>query len=564
MARTVAIGIQNFEDYIKGDYFYIDKSEFIGAWWKSGDNTTAIMRPRRFGKTLTMDMVKTFFSLDYKDKGEAIFGGLEIWQDEEMRALQGTYPVIFISFADIKKTSYKAFESKMKELFSQLYEENNYLLDGDMLSDDQKKYFKDVRAKLDNVDYSGAVKRLSEFKAKYHGKRVIIILDEYDTPMMEAYVSGYWTEAVEFLRGFFNSTFKTNPYMERALMTGITRISKESVFSDFNHVRVITMRSNMYAESFGFTEDEVFSSLDEYRLGEEKENVKKWYDGFIIGDKKDIYNPWSIVSFLQNKGEYAPYWANSSSNSLINTIVKNSSTKVKQMMQELLEEKNVKIELDEEIVYDVLNGSPNSVFSMLFTSGYVTGARVEPIDIEKNEYYLHLTNREILRMFRKMISGWFNDEDCNYNDFVDALLKGELKAMNVYMNRVALATFSYFDTGKGPSAYNEPERFYHGFVLGLIVDLRNEYIITSNRESGFGRYDVLMEPKDISKHDAIILEFKVHDSEDEKDLKETVASAIQQINDMNYAASLVEKGIPAERIRKYGFAFEGKKVLIGC
>ena len=345
-------------------------------------------------------------------------------------------------------------------------------------------------------------------------------------------------------------------------MTGITRISKESIFSDFNHVKLVTMLSDKYADCFGFTEEEVFASMDEYGLTE-KEKVKHWYNGFKIGNKKDIYNPWSIINFLETNGKYATYWANSSSNSLINSLIREGSVDVKLKMDDLLHDKPIDVYLDDEIIFQNLENDENAMWSMFYASGYLTGECVESLDknenLEASLYRLHITNFETKAMFRRMVSGWFASVKSNYNDFIKYMLQGNIKAMNTYMNRIALATFSYFDTGKNPSAYNEPERFYHGFVLGLTMDLRGEYIITLNRESGFGRYDVIIEPKDISKHDAIIMEFKVHDSDDEKDLKETVASAIQQINDMDYASGLTEKGIPMERIKKYGFAFEGKK-----
>ena len=567
MARTVAIGIQNFEKYIESKCFYVDKTKFIGEWWKASDDTTVVMRPRRFGKTLTMDMVKTFFSLEYKDKGEKIFGGLEIWQDEEMKALQGTYPVIFLTFAAVKPNSYENLIAQINSLFRGVYSDYDFLLSSDKVKINTKESLKEINEKMSPNLSIKSINVLCGAIFEHYGKRPIIILDEYDTPMLEAYAKGYWEEAVEFLRGFFNFTFKTNPYLERALMTGITRISKESIFSDFNHVKLVTMLSDKYADCFGFTEEEVFASMDEYGLTE-KEKVKHWYNGFKIGNKKDIYNPWSIINFLETNGKYATYWANSSSNGLINRLIREGSVDVKLKMDDLLHDKPIDVYLDDEIIFQNLENDENAMWSMFYASGYLTGECVESLDknenLEASLYRLHITNFETKAMFRRMVSGWFASVKSNYNDFIKYMLQGNIKAMNTYMNRIALATFSYFDTGKNPSAYNEPERFYHGFVLGLTMDLRGEYIITSNRESGFGRYDVIIEPKDISKHDAIIMEFKVHDSDDEKDLKETVASAIQQINDMDYASGLTEKGIPMERIKKYGFAFEGKKVLIGC
>ncbi|MCI9174173.1 MAG: AAA family ATPase [Lachnospiraceae bacterium] len=413
---------------------------------------------------------------------------------------------------------------------------------------------------MESNEVSYSLKTLTNYLYRYYGKKVIILLDEYDTPMQEAYVSGYWEEAVELIRGLFHSTFKTNPCLERAIMTGITRVSKESVFSDLNNLKVVTTTSKEYAESFGFTEKEVFAALEEFGLSKQMPQVKKWYDGFAFGDKTDIYNPWSVINYLDNR-EVGAYWANTSSNSLIGKLIQEGSRKVKQDFEELMRGKILKIEMDEQIVYNQLNVRKNAIWSLLLASGYLRAARVEFDESEGHRrYHLMLTNKEVQIMFEQMIRDWFGEYEEEYHDFVKALLADDLKAMNYYMNRVALATFSYFDTGKNPSG-EEPERFYHGFMLGLVVELNGRYVITSNRESGFGRYDVMLEPKE-SGDPAMILEFKVQ-SREEKDLSDTVDAALRQIERQNYEAVLMSRGVPGEKIRKYGFAFCGKRVLIG-
>ena len=565
MAKTVGIGIQNFDKIIENQYFYIDKTSFIKEWWESGDDVTLITRPRRFGKTLNMSMVEEFFSIDYAKRGD-LFQGLSIWKEEKFRKMQGTYPVISLSFARIKETNYDDTRERILQIIRNLYIKFSFLKDSAVLEKADKAYFDRILGdKVSNPDLTATIYQLSGYLYRYYGKKVIILLDEYDTPMQEAYVDGFWDELVGFTRSMFNSTFKTNPWLERAIMTGITRVSKESIFSDLNNLKVVTTTSEEYAESFGFTEKEVFDALDEYGLSEKKQEVKLWYDGFIFGEHKDIYNPWSILNYLDT-GKLATYWANTSSNSLANKLLQEGNRRIKEKFEILLRGKSIQSPIDEQIAYNQLNGSERSIWSLFLASGYLKVLFYESyLDIPTGtqpQYELALTNFEVRLMFQNMISNWFSDAQTDYNDFVQALLIGDLKAMNAYMNRVALNTFSYFDTGKRPSG-EEPERFYHGFVLGLIVDLQNRYIITSNRESGFGRYDVMLEPRNPQKDDAILLEFKIYDPDSEKTMKDTVQEALAQIERKQYAAQLINRGISKEHIRSYGFAFQGKHVLIG-
>ena len=564
MARTIGIGVQSFEKIRERNYFYIDKTDFIREWWESGDDVTLINRPRRFGKTLNMSMVEMFFSVNYADRGD-LFEGLSIWEKEEYRNIQGTYPVISLSFANVKENMYETTRKKICQLLTKQYNKYSFLLDSGLLGQNDIDYFKRVSEDMDDSDASLALYQLSDYLYRYYGKRVIILLDEYDTPMQEAYVDGYWDELAAFTRNLFNSTFKTNPWLERGIMTGITRVSKESIFSDLNNLKVVTTTSNEYATAFGFTENEVFDALEEFGLSDEKMKVKYWYDGFIFGDYKDIYNPWSILNLLDTR-QFTTYWANTSTNSLVGKLIREGSRRVKECFEALLKGESIFSPIDEQIVYNQLDDNEDAIWSLLLASGYLKVLSHESegdVELwEEADYELTLTNYEVERMFKKMVRGWFAEVKGDYNDFVKSLLSNDIKAMNAYMNRVALSTFSYFDTGKRPSL-DQPERFYHGFVLGLIVDLQDRYIITSNRESGFGRYDVMLEPKKPQEDDAIILEFKVYDEEDEADLKATVKSALVQIEEKQYAAQLIARGIPKERIRSYGFAFEGKKVLIG-
>lgn len=375
MARTVAIGIQDFSDVIRNGYLYIDKTSFIREWWDSGDSVTLITRPRRFGKTLAMSMVEHFFSVKYAGEGD-LFEDLDIWKDEKYRKLQGSYPVISLSFANVKETDFATTRRKICQLIVNLYGEYLFLKDSDVLNEIDRDFFRRVSVDMGDVEATMALYQLSSFLYRYYGRKVILLLDEYDTPMQEAYVRGYWEELTAFTRSLFNASFKTNPWLERAL---------------------------------------IFAALDECGRGTEKEKVKTWYDGFCFGSYQDIYNPWSILNFLDT-GKYRTYWANTSSNSLVSKLLREGSRLMKEQSED-------------EAAYG-----------------------------REPQYRLALTNYEVLRTFAGMVRGWFRPVESDYNDFVKALLLGDTRAMNVYMNRVALQTFSYFDTGNRPGCAKADRR----------------------------------------------------------------------------------------------------------
>ncbi len=564
MAKVISIGNQSFESIREKDNFYIDKTNFIREWWDNDDIVTLITRPRRFGKTLNMSMLECFFSNKYKDRGD-LFEGLEIWNDEKYRKLQGTYPVIFLSFAEIKQNNYNDAVEKIKRIICEVCQQFDFLKNWDGLTEIEKKNISNISYNMSDVMAQDLIKNMSNYLSRYYGKKVIILLDEYDTPMQEAYVNGYWEELVAFTRSLFNSTFKTNPYLERAIMTGITRVSKESIFSDLNNLKVITVTSDEYSKCFGFTEDEVFAALDEQGLSSEKEKVKLWYDGFTFGESIDIYNPWSIINFLDEK-KYKTYWADSSSNGLINSLIQKGSSYIKTMVENLIRGEKINVVIDEQIVFSELDYSEEAVWSLMLASGYLKVESMEPLDAMREyecKYELALTNREILFMFRKMILRWFSPAKRETNEFIRALISGDIESMNAYMNKVTLKTISYFDTGNTPSD-EEPERFFHGFVLGLMVDQTENYIINSNRESGYGRYDIMLEPIDKTneKLPGIVIEFKVINPRKENSLEETVEAALKQIEEKNYDAELIKRGVKEENIHHYGFAFKGKEVLI--
>ena len=572
MGKVISIGKQNFASLRENDCFYIDKSELIREWWESQDDITLITRPRRFGKTLNMSMLNCFFSNQYAGKKQ-LFEGLSIWNDEKYRILQGSYPVIFLSFASIKGSNYNDARDGIIMAINEAYSEHRYLLKSKELTEGERKCFEEldnyaknpgVKEAVANDTICNAIKNLANCLYRYYGKKVIILLDEYDTPMQEAYLYGYWDQFTAFVRSLFNATFKTNPYLERAMMTGITRVSKESVFSDLNNLNVITSTSQEYETSFGFTEEEVFTALDTLEMAEQKEIVKSWYDGFVFGNQKDIYNPWSITNYLDKK-QVRAYWADTSSNSLISRLIRKASAGIKEQMEELLQGKEIIVNFDEQIVFEQLNQDENAIWSLMLASGYLKAEQVEYRGLLREPWYhLKITNLETTAMFTNLFKSWFNQSRTNYNQFIKALLKNDIDALNYYMNQITMATFSYFDVDGAEGGKSEPERFYHGFVLGLIAEQTDIYEIRSIRESGFGRYDVMMIPKKRdNRYPAVIMEFKVRNAIKEVNLEASVQAARKQIEEKNYDAELLARGFKKEEILHYGFAFEGKKILIG-
>lgn len=571
MTAKISIGNQSFSYMREKHTFYIDKTAFIKEWWENEDIVTLITRPRRFGKTLNLSMLECFFSKAYSGRSD-LFEGLSIWSEEKYRGLQGTFPVLSLSFAEIKGKTFEDTRAGLIAVLQELYGKHNYLLKSDILSDNERENFsslgqpippgKDPSNEITDTTIARAVKNLMIYMTRYYGQKVIVLLDEYDTPLQEAYVHGYWEQLTGLIRSMFNSTFKTNDHLYRGLLTGITRISKESIFSDLNNLMVVTTTSDEYSTAFGFTEQEVFTALEQKDLSQEKEEVKAWYDGFRFGKACDIYNPWSITMFIRTR-EFGTYWADTSSNRLVSELIREGSPELKMQMEELLSGKCLETILDEQVIFEQMKTAKGAIWSLLMASGYLK-PMAKHLDHEQGAYMyqLKITNHETMLMFRKMISGWFPEDLTSYSNFKKALLIGDLDYMNQFMNEVSAEMFGSFDTGRKPSEKSQPERFYHGFVLGLIVDLAGRYHIRSNRQSGLGRYDVLMEPKNKSD-DAIVMEFKVFSEKKDKSLEGAVKNALEQIETLKYDTELLSRGIPKDRIRHYGFAFDGQRVLIG-
>ena len=564
MARTISIGAQGYEGLRANGYFYVDKTGFVRDWWRAGDAVTLICRPRRFGKTLNLDTVRCFLSAEFAGRGEELFGGLEVWGDPGMRALQGTVPVVALSFAKVKATCYDDMLRVICGIVSREVDGHPELRGWEGLTDGDRERLAAVRPSMDAATCADAINLLCDLLRRRHGVAPVVLLDEYDAPMEAAWVYGYWDRAVGFLRQLMNATFKTNPALGRALITGVTRVSRESIFSDLNNLTVVTTSTPKYQTCFGFTQAEVDEALAEYGMASLRDDVRAWYDGFVFDGVGHIYNPWSLTQFLESGGFFDAYWANTSGNGLVSEVVRGGDDELKADFEELMRGGSVEKVIDEQVVFSELRTRPNAVWALLLAAGYVVAPDPTPAMVATTPRRLRLTNREVELSFDRMAEGWFAEAGGDWGRFARALLRGNAEEAGDYLSDVMLCCMSSFD-GARRSAESEPERFYHGLVLGLLASLRGRYAVESNRESGYGRYDVALVPTDGAEgaDPAVVIEFKVFDPKREQSLEDTVARARAQVEERAYVAGLVERGIAPERIRVYGIAFRGKECLVG-
>lgn len=556
---NVGLGYQNFLDFVCGKRFYVDKTHFIPEWLASDARITLITRPRRFGKSMLLSTVRTFFDPMYADHPE-YFKKLQVWKDKDCRRLFGTIPVISVSFGSCKGNH---FEQAMRGVTLGLYNmyiQHEYLRESPKLSEEEKAEYRRIVASFSEqrTEYvEVSVQKLCELMYKHYGVFPIILMDEYDTPLLEAYTDGYWDETINTFRQLFHTTFKENDFFYRAIITGGTRISKNSLFSDLINLEVDTVTCDAYSDCFGFTEQEVMDAFKCQDIDTIRD-VKAMYDGFTIGRHQAIYNPWSICNYMRQR-ELIGYWVNTSSNKLVGDIIRRHPVESKYEIERLMAGEKVHKRINEGITFQYLEGDENSLWSLLLAVGYIKAENIVR-SVEGIECDVSVTNREVMAMFKTEILGMFHNGWSAYGRFAEALLAHKMELMNEYLQTITYTSISYFDVADGPKE-RTPENFYHGLVLGLIVSLRDRYRIVSNRESGRGRYDIAMYPLQ-ENTDAFIMEFKVQDRKKETDLEQTAKNALQQIVDKNYEADLLAAGVPEERIYKLGFAFAGKDVLV--
>ena len=488
--RKIPIGISDFKTIIEDNFLFIDKTMLIKEFWESNGQTILLPRPRRFGKTLNMSMIKYFFSSEEnKDANRSLFENLEIEKHDDIMKLQGKYPVIYLSFKDEKHSSFENLMLSLKNLLGALYKKHKYCLDNDKIDSSDKNYYTSILEKsTNNIDLSQTVKRLSEFLSNYHNQKVIILIDEYDVPIQAAYMHGYYDEAIEFMRNLLSGAFKDNIYLQKAMITGILRVAKESIFSGLNNLITESILSYDFSDKFGFTEDEVEMLTAEYGVKEKIDEIKEWYNGYYFGETT-IYNPWSILNYIAKPRQgLKPYWVNTSSNDLVKVLLSKGGQDVKKDLESLITGETITKYIDENIAMADIEKSSDNLWSFLLFTGYLKARRLPRNEGEDEIYHrLQIPNKEVKMLYKRIITAWFNDtiSKQNYDIMLNALLSADLKTFTKILKSYVLKSLSYFDVGG-----NEGEKAYHAFVLGMLISLGDTHEISSNRESGYGRYDV--------------------------------------------------------------------------
>ena len=547
----IGIGTSDFKKLRLKQYYYIDKTEYIKHIIDNKSEVILVTRPRRFGKTLNMSMLKYYF--DCTDKyNKELFEGLKIMEAEEKyTSKMGYYPCIYMTLKDVASTDFEKMLLCLKTELVELYINHVNLLKSEKLLDIEKEMFSTIlNLKANEIEMRDGLKLLTKLLYKEYEKPVMLFLDEYDVPLQNAYIEGYYEEAIKFFKVFYGTTFKDNPYLEKTVITGVSRVAKESIFSGANNFDVYTVLNDEFSEDFGITSQEMEKIIKDFGVEENREEIKNWYDGYKIGKTDGIYNPWSILNYVKNR-ELVPYWVNTSSNDLIKLVLKNSTT-VKEKIERLLKGEEIEVIVDQETVIQGVEKNEDNIWGLLVGTGYLKVTEV--VDLEMQIYKVKIPNNEIRVLFRQIINEWFNDKvpGNNLRTILKDLVTLNLKEFEDKFKVLVRQMFSYMDVGK-----NTAENFYHAFVLGMLVGLKDTYYVNSNRESGFGRYDIMLEPKD-KNGNSFIMEFKVLKNGEEKTLKETIENAKKQIEEKKYEESLKERGF--KNITKMVYAFNGKEV----
>ena len=547
----IGIGESDFKGLRIRNNYYIDKTMYIKNIIDNQSRVILVTRPRRFGKTLNMSMLKYYFDCTQKDNKE-LFEGLKILEQEDKYTSKlGNYPVIYLTLKDVQDTTYENMILYLKTAILDMYQEHIYLLKSDKIYEFEKERIKEILfGREDEVTLKNSIKELSKYLSRHYEKPCILLIDEYDVPLQNAYVEGYYDKAVKFFKTFYGTTFKDNPYLEKTVLTGVSRVAKESIFSGANNFDVYTVLDNEFADDFGITEEEMDKVIQDFDVQDEKEEIKKWYDGYTIGNVEGIYNPWSIINYL-NRKELMPYWVNTSSNDLIKLVLKNSS-KIKEKIEKLLKDEEIEVPINLETVIVGIENNEDNIWGLMLGTGYLKITEI--VNLAEHIYKVKLPNYEIKLLFQQIITEWFRNKVIG-ND-LKSILK-DLVTLNIeeYEEKFKILVkemFSYMDVGE-----NTAENFYHAFVLGMLVGLKDTYYVNSNRESGIGRYDIMLEPKD-KNGNSFIMEFKVYKHNKEKTINDTIENAKKQIEEKGYEQNLKERDF--NNITKMVYAFKGKEV----
>lgn len=553
--KKLPIGISDFKELIEKNYYYVDKSLFIEEILEDGAKVILLPRPRRFGKTLNISMLRYFLEKIEKNNSH-LFKNLAISKNKEIMKQQGTNPIIFITFKDVKVSTWKKCLEKLTEVIAAEYRRHRYVLESEVLDKTEKNTFISIiTKKASETDLESSLKNLSEYLYRYHKKKPFILIDEYDTPIQSGYLNDYKKDVIEFMRNLLCGGLKDNEFLEKGILTGILRVSKENIFSGLNNLAVHGLINNSYADKFGLMQDEV-TSLAKKISGKNSniDEIKSWYNGYKIGNKTTVYNPWSIVNFLYNNCEFGSYWVNTSDNALINTLISKGSNKLKKSFELLIAGKSIDQPIDDNIIFDQLPDDIETVWSLLLFSGYLTYTKKELIK-RKTVCTLKIPNEEIITFFEKAILLWFKAGigSDKFDRMLSCLISGDVETFTELFQGILISNMSYFDVKK-----QDPERVYHAFVLGMLISLLDSYEVKSNKESGIGRYDVMIIPKDLSKL-GIVIEFKVAKA-GEKSLKKSAKDALKQIETKHYIQELNDREIKNKLL--IGMSFRKKRMAV--
>ncbi|OQY10188.1 MAG: hypothetical protein B6I28_01460 [Fusobacteriia bacterium 4572_132] len=548
--KRLPIGISDFKTIIEEENYYVDKSMLIKEVIESGQ-VLLITRPRRFGKTLNQSMMRYFFNV--QEDNRHLFEKMKIYKEKEIiENYMNKYPLIYLTFKTMKATNLKSMTFKMKMELSALYEKHDYLLNKEgLLKNTEKIIYKKIM-NLDEKDeiYENSIKKISEYMYRYYGKKVMLLIDEYDTAIQQSYLNGYYNEFMIFMGNLLGNALKDNEYLEKGVLTGITRVSKESIFTGLNNLEVSTILDKLFNDKFGLLKEEVEEILSYYNLRYEEKKVIKWYDGYNFGGK-EMYNPFSIINLTKNNGEIKPYWVNTSGNKLIKELIRKGNVDIKRKVEDLLKGKEIESNVKETMIYnDLSTGDENYIWTLFLFNGYLKWTE----KLNNNNYKLTIPNKETEEFYREVVENILSEKNIKMENILEKLILGKIKGFKKEFKDLAMRTLSYFDV-----MGNEPERFYHGLILGMTVSLNNKYIIKSNRESGLGRADLLLIPRDKTKK-GIVLEFKKFDLDCDEDLEDSAKRGLLQIEEKKYEEEI--KGYGVSEVIKVALAFEGEKIEI--